>query len=114
MANPLIFDAQRVWVNVRQATTEDLLNRVTVFRQGMEAEAIPIIESELWNRGVGAETIAAHEESLRGVVIMRGDGSAARCSFCHQPAVAHGWGWHKIREIVPLFPRFFYYCKDHQ
>ena len=32
------FDVERVRQNVQQATTEDLLDRLTVYREGMEPE----------------------------------------------------------------------------
>ena len=32
------------------------------------------------------------------------DGTAVRCSFCHRPAVAEGWGWHRLWGVLPLFP----------
>ncbi len=44
-------DTQRLLLNVRQATDEDLLNRVTVYRAGMEPEALVVIEEELAQRG---------------------------------------------------------------
>ena len=43
----LPFESERVRKNAREATTEDLLNRVTVYRGDMEPEALKIIEAEL-------------------------------------------------------------------
>jgi hypothetical protein len=37
-----------------------------------------------------------------------------RCSFCHAPAVAEGWGWHRLWGRFPVFPRFFFYCASHR
>lgn len=48
------WDADRVRANARQAPTEDLLERVTVYRSGMEPEAVEIIEAELRRRGICA------------------------------------------------------------
>jgi hypothetical protein len=107
------FDAQRVWVNVRKATTEDLLNRVTAYRSGMEPEAIAIIEEELHNRGIGSQEIRAHSDQLGPEVIEDAKGLTARCSFCRAPAVAEGWGWHKLWRKLPVFPRFLRYCRKH-
>ncbi len=108
------FDAQRVWINVRKSTTEDLLNRITVFRAGMEPEAVDIIEQELRSRGVGPDAIRRHADTLGQEVIVRDDGIAARCTFCHEPAVAEGWGWHRLWGKIPLFPRYLYYCREHR
>jgi hypothetical protein len=100
------FDPQKVWLNARQAKTEDLLNRITVYRGDMEPEAVDIIEAELHSRGVTAAQIAEHRERQQHAV-------AVRCSFCHRPAVAKGWGWHRWWGKIPLFPRIFSYCKKH-
>jgi hypothetical protein len=51
------FDSERVWLNVRKAETQDLINRVTVYRQGMEEDALSIIERELHNRGITQEEL---------------------------------------------------------
>jgi hypothetical protein len=101
------FDPQKVWTNARHATTEDLLNRITVFRADMEPEAVDIIEAELRSRGVTAEQIATHRERQQHVV-------PVKCSFCHRPAVTQAWGWHRWWRKIPLFPRLFRYCEKHQ
>src|SRR5262249_31370235 len=101
------FDPQRVVVNARNSNTQDLLNRVTVYRAGMEPEAIPIIESELYDRGVTAAQIQEYRERQDREVIVAADGIALRCSFCHEPAVAEGWNWHRLWGRLPLFPRRF-------
>src|SRR5579859_5304562 len=113
------FDPERVRANVHEATTEDLLDRVTVYRDGMEPEALDIIEGELQDRGVLRDQIRAHAaQREREILPPLEDGTAVVCSFCHRPAVAEGWGWHWIswmirgerRRIVPVFPRFYHYC----
>src|SRR5436190_2153328 len=81
------FDRQRVEENVREATTPDLLDRVTVYRAGMEPEAITIIEDELRARGISARRIAEHAEQRSQEIIPLPDGTAVPCSFCHRPAV---------------------------
>jgi hypothetical protein len=107
------FDSQKVLRSARQATTEDLLDRVTAYRDGMEGEALEILEAELRRRGVGREQIEAHARQA-GPVLRGPDGVAVKCNFCRRPAVARGWGWHRLWGKVPVFPRRFYYCPDHQ
>ena len=107
------FDHERVLANVRHAETEDLLDRITAYRAGMEPAAIAIIETELRDRGVTPAEIAAHDARCRQETIYLQDGTAARCHFCHNPAVAQGWGWHYLWGNVPVFPRFFRYCREH-
>src|SRR5690242_14167661 len=106
-------DLERVRANVRAATTEDLLDRATVYRDGMEPEALEIIEAELLDRGIDREQIAAHARERSLMIIERPDGTAQACSFCHRPAVVQGWGWHRLWNVVPLFPRFLSYCDQH-
>ena len=108
------FDPEKVRSNVRQADTDDLLDRITAYRAGMEAAAIAIIEDELRSRGIKPEQIEAHDEACRREAIQLPDGTAAKCSFCRRPAVAQGWGWHRLWRKLPVFPRFLYYCKEHR
>jgi hypothetical protein len=115
------YDRTRVIENARQATTEDLLNRVTVYRSGLEPEAIDIIEAELYRRGYKHVAIEAHAAQHRAVLTAE-DGVAIRCSRCHHPAVETRWGWHwltlmiwgKRRPLLPVFPRRYYYCEEHR
>src|SRR5579884_673719 len=58
----LEFDRERVRANVQEATTEDLLDRATLYADGMESEALDLIEAELRRRGVTAEVQRAHAE----------------------------------------------------
>lgn len=110
----LRFDAERVRTNVRQAETEDLLDRVTVYRAGMEDEALDLIEAELRARGVGAEEVARHAALREQTTVWRDDGTAAPCTFCHRPALARSWGWHRLWKVLPLFPRYYFYCDRHR
>jgi hypothetical protein len=114
MGSPLDFDVERVLANVRHAETPDLLNRITVFREGMEPKAIQFIETELTDRGVTPEEIEAYEEKMRQEMIVGPDGAPVRCTFCHQPAVAEGWDWHRLWGRIPLFPEYCYYCAEHR
>jgi hypothetical protein len=108
------FDPERVRRNVREATTEDLLDRATVYRAGMEPEALEIIDAELRKRGLTAGQIADHAQERRAETRPLPDGTVVRCSFCYRPAVAEGWGWHRLWGLVPIFPRFYYYCSEHR
>jgi hypothetical protein len=110
----MALNLDRVRANVQAATTEDLLNRATVYRPDMEPQAIDIIEAELRRRGVWPEQIEEHAERREREVVRHPDGSAAKCSFCHAPAVAQGWGWHRIWGKIPAFPRFFAFCEEHR
>jgi ATP-dependent helicase YprA (DUF1998 family) len=110
----LPFNRERVLVNVRNATTEDLLDRVTAYRAGMEPEALDLIEAELRDRGVTAAQIEAHAEGRRREGVLLSEDVAARCSFCDRPAVVSAWGWQRLGRLVPLFPRVFRYCAEHR
>ena len=110
----LPFDPERVRSNVRQAEDEDLLDRVTVYRSGMEPEALEIIEAELRARGIRGEQIEAHAQERAPEIIPLPDGTVRPCSFCHRPAVDHGWGWHRLWGVLPVFPRYYFYCEEHR
>lgn len=108
------FDPQQVWLNARKASTEDLLDRLTVHRAGMEPEAIDIIEAELRDRGISRENIQAHARACEEERLKLADGTSPTCRFCRRPAVVQAWGWHRLWGKVPVFPRPFYYCKVHR
>jgi hypothetical protein len=108
------FDTRKVWANARQASTDDLMDRVTVFREGMEPEALAIIEAELRDRGITPEMIEAHARAGREKCVRSADGAALPCSFCRKPAVVEGWGWQRLWGFLPIFPRRFRYCRDHR
>jgi hypothetical protein len=107
----LELDRNRVLANARQSSTEDLLDRMTVYRAGMEPEALAIIRDELFARGVTAEEIADHEQR-RGEVLVEG-GRAVRCRRCARPAVVRRWRWGKLFGVIPLFPRVEALCSEH-
>lgn len=100
--------------NMRRAGTEELLDRVTVFRAGMEPAAVDLIEGELSRRGFGPDEIADHDRRRRETVLFHPDGTALRCSFCNRPAVVQARGWHRLWGRVPVFPRLFAYCDVHR
>lgn len=106
-------DLKRVAEFIRKADTEELLDRVTVYRAGMEPAALDLMEGELDRRGVSREEIAEHDQQRRATVIMLPDGTALRCSQCDRPAVVQARGWHKLFGRIPVFPRLFSYCEVH-
>ncbi|MCI0640391.1 MAG: hypothetical protein L0Y72_06505 [Gemmataceae bacterium] len=104
---------EKVRENIAKADTEDLLDRVTAFRAGMEPEGLAAIEAELRRRGVSAEEIADHRAECEEECLFGPDGVAYKCSLCRRPAVADRWGWHRLGNFIPLFPRRFRYCRIH-
>jgi hypothetical protein len=108
------FDVERVRANVKEASTEDLLDRMTVYRGGMEPEALEIVEEELHGRGVDASAIEQYAARREREVILLSGGIAAPCSRCFRPAVVQVRGWHRLWGLLPVFPRRFYYCENHR
>jgi len=109
----LEIDPERLGANVAAADTEDLLDRVTAYRAGMEAAALEIIETELRRRGVTADDIARHEKICRAECLYDPGDTALMCSLCRRPAVVERLGWHRLFQRVPLFRRRFRYCAGH-
>ena len=109
----LQWDEQKVLLNVRQADSDDLLDRITAYRPSMEPEAIQMIEQELRRRGVTARQVAEHGEACQRECVFQMDGSAKMCSLCRRPAVREVWAWHKLFGKLPLFPRPMRYCNHH-
>src|SRR4051812_38435674 len=107
-------DLQRVRANVRSADTEDLLDRATVYRAGMEPEALEVIDRELRERGVSAGDIAVHAERRQRTLLQDPDGRVRECRRCHRPAVVVGWEWGRLWWLLPLFPRRAAYCEEHR
>jgi hypothetical protein len=104
-------DLLRVVENVRRAATEDLLDRATVYRDGMEPEALEVIDAELRARGVGPEELAAHTAGRR--TIPDALGLPLKCRRCRRPAAAFVWDWYRLWGLLPLFPRRSAYCDNH-
>jgi len=113
MDSMLEFDPERVARNAYEATSEDLLDRITVYREGMEPEAVEIFEAELSSRGIGRAEIEAHAAHRSTRMIPLPDGTALPCSFCPRPAVEQRWGWHRLWGYFPVFPRYLSYCELH-
>jgi hypothetical protein len=100
--------------NIARADTVDLLDRVTAYRQGMEREAIELIEEELRKRGVNRRKIEEHQQECERTCLFTSDGIALKCSLCRRPAVVVAWGWHRMLGKIPIFPRRMRWCADHQ
>jgi hypothetical protein len=109
----LKLDIDRVRANVQAASTDDLKDRATFYRAGMEPEALDIIEAELRRRGVGPEELEKWGPQPDEAYLWLHDGTVAPCSYCTRPAVETGWSWHRIWGWLPLFPRIFRYCRQH-
>ena len=103
---------EQVKKNVQLSDTEDLLDRATVYRNGMEPEALELIDAELRARGVGEAEIAAHRARRSGS-LYGADGLALKCTECARPAVARKWGWHRLWGRLPIFPRRMALCEEH-
>lgn len=97
----------------RRASTEELLNRVTIYREGMEPAALDLMEGELDRRGVTRAQIAEYDAQQQTVVLRRPDGSARRCEKCDRPAVHQHRRWHRVYGLVPVFRRTLYSCGEH-
>jgi hypothetical protein len=96
-----------------EASTTELLDRVTAFQAGMQPEALHLIEGELARRGVSPKQIADHRAQVEATVLWGPNGIAYRCRYCERPAVASQWGWHRIWGLIPVMPWNFYYCPAH-
>ena len=107
------FEIDRVRSNVRRADTEDLLDRITVYRLALEPEAIDVIMAELKHRGLAESDIRRHE-SARSDVVVDKFGIPRPCTVCRRPASAAEWGWHRLFNLIPLFPRRLYRCEHHR
>ena len=99
------WDEQQALVNISKADTEDLLDRFTAYRAGMEPTALDMIEKELYRRNVTGAQIAAHREACERECVFESDGTAKMCSYCRKPAVGEGLGWLKLLWLLPLIPR---------
>src|SRR5690242_2598107 len=104
---------RRVADFMRRGDTEGLLDRVTVYREGMDPAALDLVEGELSRRGISRAEISDHDANRRETAIMLPDGTAMRCSSCTRPAVLQKRRWHRLFRVVPVFPKMFAYCEVH-
>ena len=109
----MFWNETKVRAKIQAAATEDLLDRFTAYRNGMEPAALVLIEEELYRRGVTATEIAKHRERCERECVYLPDGTAAKCSLCERPAVREAWSWHRLLGLVPLIPRLMRYCRVH-
>ncbi len=107
-------DPAKVLANARRAETEDLLDRVTVFREVLEPMAVEIIEAELARRGVTPDEIAQHHRRLKPRIVRDPQGIPYRCCRCGRAAVVVATDWHRLLGLVPLFRGRFAYCDRHR
>ncbi len=110
----LTFDEQKCQAEVRRADTADLLDRVTAFRAGMEPAAVLLIEQELHHRGVTAAAIATLAEQYRRDCLFDTSGTARRCCRCRRPAVVRTRTWHRLFQLLPLYPEQRDFCAEHR
>jgi hypothetical protein len=109
----LTFNVEKCRADVQRAETADLLDRVTAYRDGMDQQAIALIEAELGRRGVSPAEIVERTETCRRECVFDAMGIALPCSQCRRPAVTAVWGWHRLWRRLPLFPRRLRFCKEH-
>jgi hypothetical protein len=106
-------DTQRLLANAAQADTLELLDRVTVLREHLEAEAVEIAEAELARRGITPDEIAAHGRQWKHRVLRDASGLVWCCTLCGRAAVAEEIGWYRLWGLVPIFRRRYRYCETH-
>jgi hypothetical protein len=109
----LRLDLRKVAEFVRGADTEELLDRVTVYRAGMEPVALDLMEGELDRRGVTRDHIGAWAAARWETAIRLADGTALLCHYCARPAVTRVRRWHRVFGLVPVFPYPFPCCAAH-
>lgn len=97
----------------RAMTNLELLDRITVLRDGMDADALELFHAELASRGVGPDEIGQHQRDIRMKAIQHRDGLPATCHRCGRAAVHSRIEWHRLWGLVPLFRRQRYYCEEH-
>ncbi len=110
----MFFDENQVRENARRAETEDLLDRVTVFRPGLEPEAIVIFEDELRRRGVTPADIEVHARRREETGLLERAAGPIRCHYCFRPAAGYRWRFNSLWGWIPLLPHRFPVCHVHQ
>ena len=107
-------DLEKVRIYAKKADNRALLDRVTVFQQGMEPAAIEIIRIELLQRGISPADISQHESIYKDLVIRGPEGMPRLCKKCALPAITLEWGWLKSFGCIPLLPGLSLYCEEHK
>jgi hypothetical protein len=108
------FDLQKCLAEMRKAEKDDLLDRVTAYREGYEPAIVSMIEEELRRRGVKLQSIEERMAECRRDCLFDDSGVALQCSSCRRPAVTEVWGWHRMWGVLPLFPRVIRCCNGHR
>jgi hypothetical protein len=108
------FDPQKCLAEMRKAEKEDLLDRVTAYREGYEPTVVTMIEEELRSRGVTLRAIEERMDECRRECLFDDGGTALQCSSCRRPAVMEVRGWHRLWGVLPLFPRAIRCCNEHR
>jgi tRNA 2-selenouridine synthase SelU len=106
-------DVERVRENAARSSTEDLICRVTVFRAGMEPEALVVIEDELERRGVSRDELDRRWRELSASALRDAQGQPLRCAHCDRPAIARRREWWRLLRLIPLFPWDAPVCAAH-
>ena len=104
---------EKVRMYAKKADNRALLDRVTVFQQGMEPAAIEIIKKELLQRGISHADISQHENIYKDLVIRGPEGMPRLCKKCSLPAISLEWGWLKVFGFIPLLPWQYLFCEEH-
>lgn len=106
-------ESGKLLAHAAQMEKEELLDRVTVFRDAMQPEAVEVMEAELARRGVGPDDIHQHLRQMKHRVIHDAHGVPAQCSFCERAAVEQREDFHKLWRLIPVAKRNWYYCERH-
>jgi hypothetical protein len=106
-------EKERQLIRIRDAQTEDLMAEATIYRPGMEADALREIDAELRDRGVTAAELLDYVSERQPNLLIDENGLPWQCSLCKQPAESEGWGWHYLWGKVPIFKRWFRWCRTH-
>ena len=104
---------QKLLAHVQQMEQEELLDRVTVFRDAMRPDAVEVMEAELARRGVGPDEIHQHHRQIRHRVLLDSHGIPLQCSWCERAAVEKREDLHKLWRLIPVAKRVWYYCERH-
>jgi hypothetical protein len=99
--------------SIRESSTEELLDRVTVYREGMEPAALDLIEGELSRRGFNSTAISDHEAERKAQGLLLIGGVAWPCSRCNRPAVRRAWTWLRLARWIPVLPWRLRFCQEH-
>jgi len=106
-------EKERQLIRIRDAETQDLMAEATIYRPGMEQDALREIDAELRDRGVTPAELLDYAAERQPNLLLDGYGLPWQCSFCKQPAESEGWGWHRMWGKVPVLPRWFRWCRTH-